>query len=463
MVYIEFQTNISTPHGGIRVKDELVKKIRGRKARMAVVGLGRVGLHTAVIFADIGYRVIGADVKKEVVELLSYVKSRAKEPGLAELVKKVVRRGKLKATTNVIRAVKTADIAIICVQTPVTSGKEPDLTYLKRACAAMAKGLQKGKLVVVESTVPPGTIKRVVAGMLEEGSGLKCGRDFWLAYCPERIASGRALQEFVENDRVIGGYNAESAEISVELFKMVTGGNIVVTDCATAEVMKLAENTFRDVNIAFANELALICEQLGVDIVDVIRLANTHPRVNIHRPGCGVGGPCLPKDPYLLLHPVKEIGLKSRVIEPSRRLNDQIPGHIVDIVIEGLKNTGKNVRKSKIAVLGTSYKGEVDDATHSPAEDIIHKLTGLGVRVVAYDPYCSESFGAEKTEDIFKAVKGADCILIATEHRMFEDLNLKKMRTLMKEKPIIVDCRRIVDPKNSVKQGFAYYGIGYNI
>ena len=442
------------------MKEELIDKIRRRKARLVVVGLGHVGLTTATVFADAGFQTIGVDIRREIVEMTSSGKSHMREPGLDKLVRKVVRDGRLKATTNTEQATRKADIAIICVQTPINEDKEPDLDYLTQACEAVAKVLSKGKLVVVQSTVPPRTTKNLVAKILEDGSGLKGGRDFWLVSCPERTAPGKAIQEFVESVRIVGGYNPESAEIAVELFKTVTRGEILTLDCTSAEVAKLAENTFRDVNIAFANELALICEQTGIDAIDVIRLANTHPRVNIHKPGCGVGGPCLPKDPYLLLHPTRAKGFKSRVIEPCRQLNDYMSDHTVKLVVEALEEVGKDVKTSKIAILGVAYKGEADDARNSPVERIVGQLIKMSAEIFVFDPYCKESFGAKKAEDIIDATKGADCIITVTDHRMFKELKLEKIKVLMNENPVIVDGRRVVNPVKAKNEGFVYRGIG---
>lgn len=444
-------------------KWKLVEKIKRRKAHISVIGLGHVGLPTAAIFADAGFDVVGVDLKREIVESVSSEKSPVKEPGLNALVKKVVRNGKLRTTTDAQWAMRKADIAMICVMTPLTEDKKPNQMYLKKACEDVAGELSGRKLVVIQSTVPPGTIKSLVVGTLEERSGLKCGLDFWLAYCPERIAPGRAVREFAENARIVGGYGLDSADIAAQLFKTVTKGKVLKTNCATAEVAKLAENTFRFVNIAFANELALICEQVSVDVTEVVRLANTHPRVNIHRAGFGVGGPCVPKDPYLLLHSVVGTDFRSRVIEPSGELNEFMWRHAVELVVKGLKKVGKDVEGSTVAVLGVAYKAEVDDVRNSPAETIVRELTGLGAKIMVYDPYCDESFGAEKARDVMTAIEGVDCLVIATDHKMFQDLDIRKIKSLMSPKPIIVDGKRIVNPVKAKEQGFAYYGIGYNI
>lgn len=442
------------------MKTALVEKIKSKNANIGVIGLGNVGLPTAAVFAEAGFNVTGVDVDEEVVKAVNEGRSEIKELELNELVGKVVKRGKLKATLDVLQAVKEADIMIICVQTPLTKKKKPDLTFLEKACRTIAQGLMRDKLVIVGSTVPPGTTKKRVASVLETESGLKCGVDFWLAHCPERLTRGKVLQEFVQNDRIIGGFNEESGRIAAELFKAVLKGNILITDCTTTETAKLAENAFRDVNIAFANELTLICEQIGLDAMEVIKLANTHPRVNIHKPG-GVGGPCLPKDPYLLLYPAEEKGFKSRVIKPARELNDYMSRHALELVVKALRESGKDVSESKVAVLGVAYKGDVDETRNSPSEMIVGELMRLGAEVVVYDPYCEESFDAEKAGSIADAVKGADCVVIATDHEMFKNLDLQRIKALMNEKPAFVDGKRIVSPEEAKKHGFVYFGVGY--
>lgn len=444
-------------------KEELMEKVRKREAKIAVIGLGYVGLPTASVFANSGFTVTGADVNPKIVEIVSEGKSHMKEPSVNKLVEKAVKGNKLKATTGILQATKEADVIFVCVQTPLTERKKPNLTYLEKACETVAKGLSKGKLVAIESTVPPKTTRELVAPILERGSGLRCGEDFWLVHCPERILPGKTVREFVENPRIVGGYDKDGAEIAVELFKTVTRGDILVTDSTSAEAAKLAENTFRDVNIAFANELALICERVGIDVMEVMRLANTHPRVDIHRPGCGVGGTCLPKDPYLLLYPVEKESFKSRVIRPCRELNDYMSRRTVEMVVEALRTAGKDVGSSKVAVLGAAYKGGVSETRNSPAEGIVQGLVSLGADIVVYDPYCEESFGAERARDVNEAVRGADCIVIATDHKVFRELELGRIRALMKEDPALVDGRRVVHPVEAKKQGFMYFGIGVGV
>jgi len=438
----------------------LLSGIRKRRSRLAVIGLGHVGLPIASVFASTGYSVIGVDTKREVVDAISSSKLDTHEPGLNDMTEKAVKTGKLKTSVDTIAATKQADIVLVCVQTPLIGRGRPDLRYLKNAMRKIAKGLSKRNLVVVVSTVPPGTMKNLAVEILEQESGLECSHDFWLAYSPERILPGNAIKELIENDRLVGGFDSESAELASELFKTVTKGKILLTDVLSAELAKLAENTFRDVNIAFANELALICEKTGADVLEVIRLANTHPRVTIHKPGCGVGGPCLAKDPYLLLHPTEGTKLRSSLIEHSRKVNDQMATHLVDLVVEALKQSGKKAKDSRITVLGAAYKAEVGDTTNSPSEKITHDLLSIGADVTIYDPYTTENFGARSAKDIKNALDGADCVVIATDHNSFKKLDLEETKRLMHPRPVVVDGKRIIDPQDAKVQGFTYYGVG---
>jgi UDP-N-acetyl-D-mannosaminuronic acid dehydrogenase len=445
------------------MRNLILRKFDDRVAVITVVGLGYVGLPTAALFADAGFEVIGVDINPKVIEVVSLGSSHIKEPGLEELVRKNVNDRRMHLTTNLLQATIDADVVILCVQTPLSKNKKPSLVYLKDACKTLAHGLSEGKLVVIESTVPPGTTKNHIAPMIERISGLRCGKDFWLAYCPERLTPGKALKEFVENSRIIGGYNSESGEIAFHLFKTLVKGELLLTDSTTAEVAKLAENTFRDVNIAFANELALICKHIGVDVMKVISLANTHPRVNIHNPSCGVGGPCLPKDPFLLLYSVEKNKFKSKIILPSRRLNTEMPLYTIKLIIKALKKNHKCIKNSKIAILGVSYKGNVDDSRNSPAQKIIQILMRLGAHVSVYDPFCNESFGAERVRSIEAACTDADCLVITTDHDQFKRLNLSNIRMLMKEKPIIVDGKRLLDANAVQRENFEYLGVGYGL
>ena len=436
--------------------EKTVNGIRNRSLRLTVVGSGYVGLPTAVLFADVGFQVVAIDVKPDLVNDINGGVSPFKDPGLNELLARNVYAGRLKATLN-YETIAQSDAVIISVQTPLNKKRKPNLSYLMKALKSTGKNLKENMTIVVSSTVPPGAITEMVKPTLEALTGMKAEDDFYLAYVPERIAPGNALKEFVESPRVVGGIGPNSTKIAAELFRTVCK-TVIETDAPTAEVAKLAENTFRDINIAYACQLAIICEKLKVDVMDVIKLANTHPRVNIHMPGPGAGGPCLPKDPYFLIYKSKPP--HPNLIATARKINDYMSNHIIETALKALERADKKIETAKIAVLGTAYKKNVDDSRLSPAQPIIKTLLKLGLKTVAYDPRCKESFGAEKAKSLDVAVKKADCLLILTDHKEFEHLRLNEIRQNMKQNPIIVDARRIIDKEEAAKLGFRYYGLG---
>ncbi len=446
--------------GRVGVFRNLLHRIKANTARIAVIGLGNVGLPTAVLFANASYRVVGVDVREELVQAIASAQVPVEEPELENLLGRALRTGKLQVTTNVAQATRLADVIVVCVQTPVTQSRKPDLAYVRGACEVIGANLRPGRLVVIESTVPPGTTGDAVR-ILEASSGLECGADFWVAHCPERIAPGNGFGELTRTPRVVGGVDAWSSQAATELIRTVTQGEVVSTRSATAEVAKLAENTFRAVNIAFANELALLCESLGVDASEVIRLANSHPRVRIHSPGPGVGGPCIPKDPSLLIHAANTVGLDLRVTAAARIVNEQMPQHVCALVFGVLEQVGRRNGKPKICILGTAYKAGVSSAHSSPAEKVIKELAQRGADVVVHDPHCKETFGAVRAESLNEAVKGADCVVILTEHDEYRRIDLHALRDLMGGRAAIVDARRILSPAQVKELGIVYVGVGF--
>jgi len=443
---------------GTSILAKLTSRIQCRSLHIIVLGSGYVGLPTAVLFADAGFRVTAVDVKADVVKLVNSGISPINEPGLKEFISRNVDAGRLRAALNSDENLNQADAVIISIQTPIYKNKKPNLFFLKKALEDMGKTIKKGILVVLSSTVPPGTMQTLVKPKLESLSRLKSETDFYLAYAPERIAPGNALKEFVESPRLVGGIGPKSTKIVSELFKTVCK-TVIETDASTAEIAKLAENAFRDINIAFANQLALICEQHGADAKEVVKVANTHPRVNIHTPGPGVGGPCLTKDSYLLTH---ETNLKTQnIIKTARKINDHMPKHIVKLTQKALEKAGKNIKNSTIVILGTAYKADVDDPRGSPSNPIIQELIKLGAKVKAYDPHCKETLGAERANSLHEALRDSDCIIIVTDHTEFKNLDLQEIKTLMNDKPAVIDGRRIVNHHEAEKLGFIYYGVGF--
>lgn len=437
---------------------ELLNKIKDRKLKLTIIGSGYVGLPTAALFAEAGFNVTAVDLKPEIIESVNNGLTPIDEPGLQELISSNVKTGRLKAVLNSDKHLKQKDVVIVTVQTPINKDKKPDLTFLLKAVTTIGKNLRKDTIVTICSTIPPKTTQEKIKPLLESLSGLKADVDFYLAYVPERIAPGKTLKEFTESTRLVGGIGKNSANFVSHLFSTVCK-KIVETDALTAEIAKVAENTFRDVNIAFANELALICEQNGADVTEVISLANTHPRVNIHLSGPGVGGPCLTKDPYLL---IDQIDCKNNsIITTARCINDSMPNHIIDLTKSALQYTKKDVETAKIAVLGTAYKADVDDSRNSASEKTIQGLLALGFKVFSYDPFCSETFGAKKASSLQEVVHEADCLIILTDHSEFKKIDLSKIKPLMNNNPSIVDGKRIITPHVAEEKGFSYFGVGY--
>ena len=445
--------------GGLMLRD----KIKNRNATICIIGLGYVGLPTAIFFAEKGFNVIGVDKKKEIIDKVNKGISHLGELGLDERLGKVVSLKKLYATTNTKDAVSKSDVSILIVPTPITKDKEPDLSYVESAGLEVKEGLKKGQLIILESTVYPGVTEEVLQPILES-TGLKAGVDFGLAYCPERYNPGD-LEHTIENvKRIVGGINDEWGEISKDLYAhVIKAGVTKVRDIKTAEAAKVIENIQRDLNIALMNELSLIFEKMGIDIMDVIKAASTKWNFNVYYPGAGVGGHCLPVDPYYLVAKARGLGYHSKVITAGRAINDHMPHHVFEMLRDSLNEVEKPVKNSKIVVLGFSYKENVGDARETPVEHLICELKKAKADITIVDPYVEgdfiKSFGVKVECDPYKALKNADALVLMTGHQKFKELDLENIKKIMRI-PILIDGRRIYDKENVIKLGFNYKGVG---
>jgi nucleotide sugar dehydrogenase len=440
---------------------DLDQAIKDKSARIAVIGMGYVGLPTAVNFAENGFNVIGVSRTRDKVNAINQGSCYLKDLDIDERVARVVRREKLTATTDTTEATKKSDVTIITVPTPVTPDKKPDLSFIISAGQGISRGLGPGKLVVLESTVYPGVTDEVLKPVLEE-SGLKAGTDFGLAYCPERYNPGDAAHGILDVVRVVGGITPQWTEITAQLYRNNAKDVVTVRDIKTAEAAKIIENIQRDLNIALMNELALIFERLHIDIMEVIRAAATKWNFNVYYPGAGVGGHCLPVDPYYLVQKAAELGYHSQVIAAGRAVNDSMPFHVLQLIVDALNEQSRAVNGSKIAVLGLTYKENVSDYRESPSVVVIEELTKRGANVHLVDPYVEESVlrkFAIPVEMVYPALSGADALVLMTAHRDFEGLDLPKIRDMMRT-AIIVDGRRIFDPDATRLVGFVYKGVG---
>lgn len=424
---------------------------------IAIFGLGHMGLPTAALLAESGLRVRGVDINNKNVEIINSGHSPIMEPGLDEIVKKTVEKDLLSATTDSKGAVTNSQIIMVIVPTPVDRNKKSDLSAVISACRSISENLKKEHLVIIESTVPPGTCQNLVVPILEE-SGLKAGQDFKVAYTPERALPNNTLYEMTHNARVIGGIDSESTKMASSLYERITDGDIImVQNLVTAEMVKLMENTYRDTNIALANELALVCSAMDVDAIEAIQAANHHPRVNIHTPGPGVGGHCLSIDPYFIVETALENGVDTPLIRTSREVNEGMPGEVSRIVQSALEDMGKTIEGSEIGILGVAYKGNVADARETPAKPLIKNLIKKGANVVVNDPYVSpdviNSWGAEIVD--LKRALSSDCVVLVTDHDLY--LNIKPSMIL---NGLIVCTRPILDRETFQKGGVTFKGVG---
>lgn len=399
---------------------------------VCVLGMGYIGLPTASTLATHGLSVIGVDVDQRVLDVLQNGKVHIQEPGLNTLVRAAFHSGNL----SVRKEPEEADAFIIAVPTPVLADKTADMGFVTSASESIVPHLRPGNLVVLESTSPPGTTLERVAPILET-SGLKAGKDFYLAYSPERVLPGQILRELIDNARVIGGMDRASAEAGRDLYRIFVRGEIVLTDTTTAEMVKLMENTYRDVNIALANEFARLAERFGVDVWKAIELANRHPRVDVLKPGPGVGGHCISIDPWFLVEGWPE---ENSIIYRARRVNDAQPLYVLRAA-QALCGDLENV---EVAALGLTYKADVDDLRESPAIEVVSLLAERGANVRTFEPYLTDASvaGAMPSSTLDEALRGSDLVLLLVDHQPFLHLDPGQVAAQMRGR-LALDARGV--------------------
>ncbi len=442
---------------------EITALLKRGEVTVGLVGIGRIGLPTAAVFAESGAKVIGVDIDPEVVEKVNRGSAHIDEPGLNDLVARLVKEGNLKATSNIEETAEKSDVIIICVPTPVDDSNRPDYSQVEAACDSVARGITKGSMVIVESTVGPGIVENVVAPLLENISGMKAGEDFGLASCPERADPGRILENLRKVPRIVGGIDGRSTRVAAAFYRAGIGVEVVeMSSPKSANAVKLTENISRDVNIALMNELAILFEKLGIDIVEVLEAASTKWNFTPHYPGAGVGGPCLPCNPYYLIQEGQEAGYIPYLVRMAREVNDRMPSHVVELVMEALNEVGKTVSGSRIAVLGVSYKPNVCDVQLSPVEPIIRSLRRLGAEVTGFDPCFPGQTVLDLRLDssIESAVEGADAVVLCTVHKEFRNLDFGTLSSLMKTPGAFIDARGTVDRSAVIESGLVFRGVG---
>lgn len=400
--------------------------------KLCVMGLGYIGLPTSAVFAQAGCHVQGVDINENIVNKINEGKIHIEENGLGEVVSEVVKSGHLKAFTSP----QEADVFIIAVPTPIHEDLTANIDYVIDATKSILPVLRKGNVVIVESTIPPRTINDYVAPIIE-GAGWDLENDVYLAHCPERVLPGKILDELVNNTRIVGGYTKVAATKAAEVYRTVVKGDIIETEAVTAEMSKLMENTYRDVNIALANELVKISQKLGVNAHHVIQLANKHPRVNIHLPGPGVGGHCLAVDPYFIVEKAKE---EAKIIKLARDTNVSMPNFVVNQV----KLLLSEIQHPKVAVFGLAYKGNIDDYRESPAVEIYHMLKDIPeLEVVVHDPHIEQDNIDIPLQSFEESLKDTDLILVLTDHNEFKQLDFSLLSKTMRH-PVVFDTRNCI-------------------
>ncbi len=447
----------------------LKEQIASREARLTVIGLGYVGLPVACLFAQAGFPVVGIRRSQEKVDMINrgLCPIEGDEPGLPELVAQVASGDRFSATTD-YEPCREADVVLVAVETPVDpTTKKPRYRALRSALTDLGRHLAPGTLVIIESTIAPGTMDRVVKPTLERESGLEAQvasdnlqpstfnlqQSFYLVNCPERVMPGKLLHNIRHMHRVVGGSSPEAAELAVDFYRHVVEADLDPVDCLTAELVKTMENAYRDVQIAFANEMALLCEDLGADVWQIRELVNKSPYRAMHLPGAGVGGHCIPKDPWLLIANAGD-GFQPRLIPTARAVNDGMPHHMVDLTVEALKQAGVAIDEAKVAVLGYAYLENSDDTRNSPSAVLVERLRHLGAQVAIHDPYVPQYQG-----DLQETVQESDALVVMVAHDEYRALDLDDLRAEVGH-PVLIDGRNVFSPNYVQAVGWSHRGVG---
>ncbi|MHB8062555.1 MAG: nucleotide sugar dehydrogenase [Ruminiclostridium sp.] len=418
-----------------------------KRKKICIIGLGYIGLPTAAMFATHGHSIVGVDVKQEIVDALNKGKIIIEEPYLDIMVQAAVTSGNLRA--QVIP--EEAEVFIIAVPTPINTDKTADMSYVTLATQSIVPYLREGCIVILESTSPPRTVEDLLLPILK-GSGLDIGTQLLVAHSPERVLPGKILIELVENNRIVGGINKASCEAVRDLYRTFVKGDIYLTDATTAEMCKLMENTFRDVNIALSNELAKLCEKIGINAWNVIKLANKHPRVNLHLPGPGVGGHCLAVDPWFIVEKEPQL---ANIIKLSRITNDSMPEHVFARSKEILSEING---KKKVIILGATYKPNIDDVRESPIMELVKMFeSDKDFEICIFDPHIDKhELLCKNLED---AVNEGHLLILGVNHDVFAKIDFTALKLLMAEANIL-DTRNYFDRSTLAEAGFNSYLLG---
>ena len=442
--------------------DEVRNSLESKSLKVCVVGVGRIGLPTALSFTKSGLHTIGVDINENLVRTInSGVFPLKDEPGYEEIFNDVIKNKMFSATTKIEDAVPDSDLILLSLPTPMDENNVPDYSALRNAAAKLSKILSPNSLVIVESTIEPGFIEDEMVSIISKSGRLKSEENLFLGVCPENANPGEILHDFTNLPRLIAGINNHVTKIIKMIYNFVFPVELVeMPNCKTASTVKLTTNVFRDINIAFVSELSLMFEKLGIDTIKVLEAANKKYNFQIHYPGSGVGGPCLPINSYQLLNTARRTGTKLSIVESGRKINEKMPDHTVELISDAFKECNKPIQNSEILILGVSYKPNVKDIQLSPAEHIIKKLQNLGANVHIYDPNFSstEVFGIKVEDSLYDVLSKTDAAVIVTGHDDFKKIEISsfaKMKT-----PILIDTRGIIEPQSAKHHNIIFRGLG---
>jgi len=442
--------------------EDVKKSLNSKSLRVCVVGIGRIGLPTALSFAKSGLQTIGVDINEKLVEDINLKKFPLKdEPGYEDIFNDVLEKKLFSATTKIEEAVSSSDLILLSLPTPMDENNIPDYSALTTVGLQLSEILSPNSLVIVESTIEPGFIENEMISLMSKSGRLKIEDNFFIGVCPENANPGEILHDFTHLPRLVGGINKNITKIITMIYKYIFSVDLIeMENCKTANAVKLTTNVFRDINIAFINELSLMFEKLGIDTMKVLEAAKAKYNFQVHYPGAGVGGPCLPINSYQLLNTARRAGVKLSIIESGRKINETMPDHVIKLTLDALHECKKPIEKSKILIMGISYKPNVKDIQLSPAKDIIKKFQNLGSIVHIYDPFFSstEVFGLKVEDNFENILPEMDAVVIVTGHDDFKKIPITSF-TKMKTR-ILIDTRGVIDPIYAKKENIIFRGLG---
>ena len=445
-------------------ENELIHGIQSGNISICVVGIGRIGLPTALSFANSGLPTTGIDINEELINKInSKIFPLKDEPGYDVIFEKVTNKN-FHVTTKIENIVPNSDVIVLSLPTPMDENNIPDYSALLSVGKQLGELLSKNSLIIVESTVEPGFIENdLITAIENSGKKLVAGKDFAIGVCPETANPGQIMNDFEKLPRLVGAIDEKTTDTIMKIYKHVfTVDLIQMPNCKTANAVKLTTNVFRDLNIAFVNELAVLFEKVGIDITTVLEAAKTKYNFQVHYPGPGVGGPCLPVNSYQMINLAKRIGFDTlKSVEIGRRINESMPEHVINLLCDAFEECHKKLENSNVLILGVSYKPDVKDLQITPAETIVEKLKKLDTNIMIYDPYFKSTkiFDLQTELNLIDALEKADAMILVTAHKEFHDLDPIFLKSKMKT-PIVIDCKCLIEQQASKQAGLVYRGIG---